>query len=51
VEQSKMLMTGMSSLDMKNSMMQAKSTLKLMSFQQNSLQARLIKLSKEEDKA
>ena len=50
----KMLMTGMGSLGVDGAqthMMQAKNNLKMMAHQQITLQARLIKLSKEEERA
>ena len=47
-------MTGMSSMGIEGAvtqMMQAKNNLKMMSHQQTTLQARLIKLNKEEERA
>jgi sensor histidine kinase YesM len=49
-----MLMTGMSSMGIDGAvtqMMQAKNNLKMMNHQQTTLQARLIKLNKEEERA
>ena len=50
-ENGKMLMTGMSAFNANNHMMLAKNNLKMMTHQQQSIHARIIKLAKEEEKA